>query len=65
MPHDLESSVVDWIIDHPETEPVFRQRGIDCSCGGKSLGFLCAAQGLNAEEILAELKQVILLQGGR
>ena len=38
---DLDTSVPDWIIEHPETLTVFLDFGIDYSCGGKSLGYLC------------------------
>lgn len=52
---DLDNSVPDWIIEHPQTLAVFQGLGIDSSCGGKSLGYLCLQQGLNAEEVLATL----------
>ena len=52
---DLDTSVPDWIIEHPGTLPVFQELGIDTSCGGKSLGYLCLQRGLNAEEVLATL----------
>jgi len=31
---DLDTSVPDWIIEHPETLTVFLDFGIDYSCGG-------------------------------
>jgi iron-sulfur cluster repair protein YtfE (RIC family) len=52
---DLDTSVPDWVIEHPETLPVFQELGIDTSCGGKSLGFACRQQGLDAEAVLAQL----------
>lgn len=54
-----ETSVPDWLIDHPETGPVFRELGIDESCGGKSLEYLCRERGLNVEAVLARLQEVI------
>jgi len=35
----LDSSVVDWIIENPETMRLFEELGIDCSCGGTSLEY--------------------------
>jgi len=34
---DLDTSVPDWIIEHPETLATFQELGIDYGCGGKSL----------------------------
>jgi iron-sulfur cluster repair protein YtfE (RIC family) len=52
---DLDTSVPDWVIEHPETLAVFQDWGIDYSCGGKSLGYACRERGLDAEVILATL----------
>jgi regulator of cell morphogenesis and NO signaling len=52
---DLDTSVPDWVIDHPETQAVFAELGIDCSCGGKSLAYACRQQGLNPEQVLTRL----------
>ena len=54
-PCDLDTSVPDWIIAHPGTLAVFQELGIDYSCGGKSLGYLCLQLGLDAEAVLARL----------
>jgi regulator of cell morphogenesis and NO signaling len=56
---DLDTSVPDWIIDHPETTAVFRELGIDCSCGGKSLAYACQQQGLEPEQVLARLLRCV------
>lgn len=56
---DLDTSVPDWILDHPATQAVFRELGLDDSCGGKSLAYVCHAQGLNAEMVLARLLRCI------
>ena len=56
---DLDSSVPDWIIDHPETTPVFQARGIDSSCGGKSLEYACCERGIDAGELLRQLHAAI------
>ena len=52
---DLDMSVPDWVIEHPETLTVFQEFGIDCCCGGKSLAFACRQQGLDAQAVLAKL----------
>ena len=54
---DLDTSVPDWIIEHPETLAVFQALGIDCSCGGKSLAYACREQGLEAGKVLIQLHQ--------
>ena len=44
MTCDLETSVPDWVIDHPESTAVFNELGIDASCAGKSLEYVCRQQ---------------------
>lgn len=56
---DLDTSVPDWIIEHPKTLPVFQQFGIDYSCGGKSLAYACQERGLDAEVVLAKLLRCV------
>ena len=56
---DLDSSVPDWVIEHPETLAVFRELGIDYSCGGKSLASACRQQGLDAEAVQTKLLTVL------
>lgn len=53
---DLDSSVPDWIVEYPETYRVFQEAGIDSSCGGKSLGYVCRERGLDARSILDKLR---------
>jgi len=55
----LETSVPDWVIDHPETLAVFQELAIDFSCGGKSLGFACRERGLSEQHVLSKLHEVI------
>jgi regulator of cell morphogenesis and NO signaling len=43
------------VIDHPETQTVFQELGIDTCCGGKSLEFACRQRGLDGEAVLAKL----------
>lgn len=54
---ELDTSVPDWIIEHPETLVVFQSFAIDCSCGGKSLAYACREQGLDAGKVLVQLHQ--------
>ena len=56
---DLDTSVPDWCIEHPETLAVFQELGIDSSCGGKSLGYACRERGLDAEAVLEVLLQAL------
>lgn len=56
---ELDRSVVDWAIDHPESIAIFEQYQIDYCCGGKSLQYACLQQGLDPRKILALLHQAI------
>jgi regulator of cell morphogenesis and NO signaling len=56
---DLETPIPDWIIEHPETLAVFQELGLDFSCGGKSLGYLCERQGLDRNAVLETLLRKI------
>lgn len=56
---DLDTSIPDWIIEHPETTRVFNELGLDPSCAGKSLGYVCLHQGLNPQEVLVRLRAVL------
>lgn len=53
----LETSVVDWLIDHPEVEPLFQSWGIDTSCAGKSLEWAARQAGIDPHWILSQLDQ--------
>ncbi len=52
---DLDTSVPDWVIEHPATLTIFQQLGIDYCCGGKSLAFECRQQGLDMQAVLMKL----------
>ncbi len=56
---DLETSVPDWVIEHPESLAIFMEFGIDYCCGGKSLAFACHQQGLDEQVVLATLRQCL------
>jgi iron-sulfur cluster repair protein YtfE (RIC family) len=51
----LETSVPDWIIEHPELLKRFEGWGLDYSCGGKSLETACRERHLDPEAILARI----------
>jgi regulator of cell morphogenesis and NO signaling len=53
------------VIDHPETLAVFQELGIDCSCGGKSLGYACRERGIYGERVLARLRECVVEEEGR
>ena len=55
MECDLDTSVPDWLIDHPESAAVFAELQIDTSCGGKSLEYVCRQQGINPATVLTRL----------
>jgi regulator of cell morphogenesis and NO signaling len=54
---DLESSVPDWLIEHPRLWSLFEELGIDYSCGGKSLGVSCRERGLIAAAVLQQCEE--------
>ena len=60
---DLDTSVPDWLTDHPETLAIFQQLEIDYHCGGKSLRYACHEKGLNPDEVLKQLLNSISSSG--
>lgn len=54
----LEESVVDWVLDHPAALTVFERFGIDATCAGKSLEYVCRQAGIDSAVVLAELRRV-------
>ena len=51
----MEDSIVDWVTEYPESIAVFEKYGIDYSCGGKSLRYVCAQKSLSPSAILVEI----------
>ena len=49
---DLETSVPEWVIEHPESLVVSQELGIDYCCGGKSLEYACRVQGPDPAVVL-------------
>lgn len=60
---DLDTSVPDWVIDHPETLAVFQELGIDTCCCGKSLAYACIQQGLDEQAVLKKLLDYLQAKG--
>ena len=56
---DLDTSVPDWVIEHPMTLTVFQELSIDYCCGGKSLDYACREQGHDPATILRKLRCLI------
>jgi iron-sulfur cluster repair protein YtfE (RIC family) len=56
---DLDCSVPDWLIDHPELLPLFRELGLDYCCGGKSLSTACRDQRLDPQHVLARCRALL------
>jgi len=61
MTADLETSTADWVVDHPETLPVFEQYGVEYTCGGKSLAYACQEQRIDPAWFLRELERTMAL----
>ena len=62
---DRDTSVPDWVVEHPESLPVFRELGIDYCCGGKSLEYACRERGLAVESVIEKLHRAIAGGGSR
>jgi regulator of cell morphogenesis and NO signaling len=53
---ELDWSLPDWLIDRPSSLAVFERLGLDYSCGGKSLEYVCRERGLDPKAVLQELR---------
>lgn len=53
---ELDNSVPDWLIEHPQLWPLFQELGIDYTCGGKSLEAACLERGLSPYIVLRRCK---------
>jgi regulator of cell morphogenesis and NO signaling len=56
---DLEKSLVDWVIDVPASRTVFEECGLDYSCAGKSLEYVCRQRGIHPEDVLAKIRRAV------
>jgi iron-sulfur cluster repair protein YtfE (RIC family) len=61
----LETSIPDWVIEYPETSPVFDELRLDSSCGGKSLEYVCEHLGIDPSNALARLTRVVDASGNQ
>jgi len=59
MQCDLDTSIPDWIIEHPESTSVFKDLELDISCGGKSLRYVATRKGLEPRDVLAKLRSIL------
>lgn len=60
MQCDLDTTIPDWIIEHPETSVVFGELGLDIGCGGKSLAYVCHQRALSPPAVLERLQTEIV-----
>ena len=57
---NANSTVAQWVAEYPQTARVFEQFKIDYCCGGgNSLGDACAKKKLDANDIIAQLTEVV------
>lgn len=62
---DLDTSILEWVIEYPVTVSVFDQLGMDYCCGGISLEYACTKQGLDAHLVLSKLRNLLEQQRER
>ena len=60
-PHDVDiaASVVDWVIDYPESAAVFREFGIESCCAGLSLEQACLRARAHPSVVCARLADIV------
>jgi len=57
---DIQSEVGQFVAEKPSVSRIFEKYGIDYCCGGRqSLAEACQAKGLEANEVLAEVRQAL------
>jgi regulator of cell morphogenesis and NO signaling len=57
--HNEQSTVGQWVSEHPQTARLFETLKIDYCCGGgKTLAQACTEKGLQPQEIIAQLVSV-------
>ena len=62
---DLDTSVLDWVIEHPVRASVFKKLGLDDCCGGISFEYACTKQGLDAPIVLSMPRDLLEQSGER
>jgi regulator of cell morphogenesis and NO signaling len=53
---DADKSLVDWAIDVPEAQRVFEELGLDYSCAGKSLEYVCRQRDIPLQLVLLKIR---------
>jgi iron-sulfur cluster repair protein YtfE (RIC family) len=61
---DLETSVADWVIEHPAVLGVMERLGIDYNCGGTSLEWACRRRGLDPAAVLQQFDEQLGIDRG-
>lgn len=57
---DANSTVAEWVCEHPQTARVFEELQIDYCCGGDTaLADACEKQQLDAEAVVARLRDAV------
>ncbi|WP_254508781.1 DUF542 domain-containing protein [Anatilimnocola floriformis] len=62
---DIIASVVDWVIDYPESMRVFEEFSIDYFCAGKSLEQACREANTSVAVVGAKLRIIVDTAGER
>ena len=59
MTCDLDNTLPEWLMQHPETEQTLIELGLDPTCGGKSLEYQCRQNDFDPYAVLRRLQKVI------
>lgn len=62
---DFDSSVPDWLIEHPQLLPLFNEFGIDYCCGGKSLRTACLERNLSIRDVSLRIQDLMAESAAR
>ena len=54
---NLDSGVVDWVLDSPDSVEVFKAFGIDYTCGGQSLRYACERAEVDPLAVMRRLEE--------
>lgn len=56
---DVAASVVDWVIDYPQSAHIFEEFSINYCCAGKSLESACSEAGANLAVVCSKLRLIV------
>ena len=56
---DLDASVPDLVVDHPQLLRLFQELGVEFTCGGKSLRTACLARDLNPAIVASRCEELL------